>query len=514
VVPREASTLPPDDVRSSCSFFHQPYSHTFAHILLTAHVSFGRRIRGQRRIAMLGAAPYAVFLAFATAALAHAALSPRQTQTSQTPTMTPSPGDSCSGNMTLTSSNGLMFDTYSCMADAKFATDPAGFWPSGQSYGVYTVFVSMKPWSLAECLEQCAIDPDPSPCVALIFDQSSVPTGGGCYLANSSVDWSADRLVLDSNATTAFVSSKDLSLIRNINASCPYANSTTRTMPNGLSFQIYCESESEGDDWTPGSNINGTAIQANVHTESFDACMQYCENMRPTCAGVTFSPTTWANCAPMGREAAQVKYLHPADKSHVALAQFAPIDSSCTNGFTSAGIASTNSTFEVTCDGSASGTITSAVFSRDLADCIKACASTTHDECTAVSFDAAGNDGYLNCYLLSSAQNNGSRPFWRVAQRLDDELGETASSNTSSSDGSGGSSSSSKVWTAGPVVGALAAFAAVVSAAWWCRRRRGDKSGKQLASGSHRRSELDANFTERKELDTKHPHRDPAELPG
>ncbi|KPI34674.1 uncharacterized protein AB675_67 [Cyphellophora attinorum] len=208
--------------------------------------------------------------------------------------------------------------------------------------------------------------------------------------------------------------------------------------------------------------------------------------------------------------------MSASNRSHVALAQLESLDTSCAGGTTFAGAGDTRTTFNVSCDNSANGTFTSSVFSQRLPECLGACANTTSDECAAVSFDATGDDGYENCYMMSNAHNNGSRPFWRLAQRNDDGSGQAASSNSGDDEtkDTGGAGNGSKAWIAGPVVGSLAAVAALVFAAWWWRRRRGHTSEKQLANGSHRRSELDANFTERKELDTKHIHRDPAELAG
>jgi hypothetical protein len=337
-------------------------------------------------------------------------------------------------------------------------------------------------------------------------------------VSDGAFDGNAARLVPNNSFTTAFVSPSLRNGFEHTNAACPYADSSTQTMPNGLSFQIHCDSAVNAytTDFHPGSNINGTAIPHDVHTESLDDCMQYCGTMRPTCFGVIYQPHRWANCLPLNRYRSQAKDIFAWDGWHVALAQFVPIDMACNNGSTSVGPTDRSTTFKVTCDHGASGKFESAVFGQNLNDCLEACTNTTSTDCAAVSFDATGNDGYENCYLLSSAHNDGSRPSWHFAQRVDNVADQAASSSSGDDEtkDTGGGGSGSKAWIAGPVVGALAAIAALVFAAWWWRRRRRDESEKQLANASHRRSELDANFTERKELDTKHLYRDPAELAG
>jgi hypothetical protein len=155
----------------------------------------------------------------------------------------------------------------------------------------------------------------------------------------------------------------------NIDRKCPYANATIRTV-NGLGFQVHCNREpfslQAGYILTPGSSINGTAIPANVHTDSFDDCMQFCATMRPTCYGVSFFPRKWANCFPLLRGVADVRHMSASNRSHVALAQLESLDTSCAGGTTFAGAGDTRTTFDVSCDNSANGTFTSSVFTQSL----------------------------------------------------------------------------------------------------------------------------------------------------
>ena len=238
--------------------------------------------------------------------------------------------------------------------------------------------------------------------------------------------------------------------------------------------------------------------------------------MRPKCYGVTFVPgmvNGYWNCYPK-TSGANIGTIIPSDTTHFALAQFDSPDTTCTPGCNNASASSSSNgndrdTYNVACNYGANGTILSSVYTQDMTDCISACDNYTDTQCLAVSYFPNGDAGYENCLLMSNVQSNYSLTDSQFAQRLNTTSGDTSVCNTKAS-------STSKAWVAGPVIGALAAIAILVFAIWWCRKRRSPRSRNDSRHSKDLRwrrdqSELDANFTERKELETRQPL---AELDG
>ncbi|KPI34679.1 uncharacterized protein AB675_66 [Cyphellophora attinorum] len=207
----------------------------------------------------MGAARYAAVFALTAVALVGAVLGPRQAQNLTF-------GDACGDNTT---------KPQAMSGEAK---------KFGNTYGaIYSAD------NLTQCLEFCATAPvDGDACVAVNYEFGLSRT---CYLANTSAEWSLTQLMPDDKVHTAVL--PDPLQFDNIDRKWPYTNATIRTV-NGLGFQVHCDREpfslQAGYILTPGSSTNGTAIPANVHTDSFDDCMQFCATMRPTCYGVSYFP--------------------------------------------------------------------------------------------------------------------------------------------------------------------------------------------------------------------------------
>lgn len=378
--------------------------------------------------------------------------------------------------------------------------------------------------NFTDCLNACSDFPFTNgPCVAAVY---GFATDKECWMTNSTLN-STSQLKPDNNTHTALV--HDLSIFQNLDMTCPFDNDTTHATPNGLNFDVYCDSDSSGNDLTPGSTINGSAITAHYHANSLVECMDYCSTMRPKCFGVTWNPLMiggYWNCYPkISKAMGNIVY---SNISHFALAQFdTAFNTTCSPGTVTT---SSKDTFNMTCDVGASGDIISSVYETNFEDCIDACASYTPEDtsgrhCVAASYEPDGADGYENCYLMASAHTNGTRPNWRLAQLLDSSGQTVPASNGANSTGGGGGS---KAWIAGPVIGALAAIALAVGGFLWYRKRHSSSKGEnswqqqrqpimgELGDSRWRddRGELDANFTERKELEARHARAKAMELPG
>lgn len=402
----------------------------------------------------------------------------------------------CDANTTYTTSNGLEFDVYPCAQN-----------PSGTN-----AFYDFDTANMTECMEKCTIQGDGSePCVAAVFNVKNPH----CWVLNSTLN-SADSLINNTDVITAIVS--DFSSFENLDLSC--SNGSTQTTANGLEFEVYCEKDLSDNnlDFQP---INGSTL---LHADSLHDCMELCSTMRPKCYGVTYDPgmiSGYHNCFPKGPGATvnDLSYYAPGIS---ALAKFES-DFTCTGGKYNA---SDGIVFNMTCNEYADGQDITTVYESTFDDCISACANytppqgQTGGECNAVLYQHDGTDGYENCYLMTTAQANGTRSGWQLGVRLD-STGQTVPGVSPGGQGSSksGGGGSSKAWIAGPVVGAIVAIAILLGACFWWRKGRSSKGlGRpQEMDGTkpwwRKRSELDANFTERKELEARQPAL-ATELPG
>ena len=366
--------------------------------------------------------------------------------------------------------------------------------------------------NFTSCLDACAeLALHDGPCTAVVY---AFATDKMCWLVNHTLNASTP-LKEDNNTHTAWVT--DLSIFTNADPSCPYTNLTTRTTPNNLTFEVYCDSDANPYNLVPGSSINGSDIQAYKHTSTLDECIAYCSTMRPKCFGVAFSPAMevgYWNCYP--KTSGAVSNFGASPYGHFALAQFdTEFNSSCDAGeFTTS---DQKTTFNVTCKARGNGTAISSHYEANFAGCMDSCASYEPkgqgEKCAAVLYEYDGANGYENCYLMADAAWNSSRETWQLAQVLTSTTSGGSNSNdtdTSPSSGSSNtSSSSSKAWIAGPVIGVLAVIAIVAGVFFCIRKRRSNRQDtyqKQPIMGGEldskqRNGELDANFTERKELD-------------
>lgn len=339
-------------------------------------------------------------------------------------------------------------------------------------------------------------------------------SGNHCYLVNSSLN-SADVLVYNEDVYTALVT--DLSPFQKLDTACPYTNTSTQTTPNGLEFEVFCDRDASGNDITPWVAVNGSYDH---HSDSLDDCMQYCSTMSPKCYGVTFNPSMnlgYRNCYPKGVGVGADTFVSNAN-SHTALAIF---DSNPSTVCDPDGRypASNEIVFNTSCDVVTDGQNISTLHSPSFNNCMEACATyappqdQTGGDCVAVLFQPDGADGYENCYLKATARSQVPRSAWRLGVRLDSTgqpvPGASGDSNSTSNNGGG-----SKAWIAGPVVGAVAAVAVFLGVCFWCRKRRSRKGlGQPKTKPRSRKSaELDANLTERKELEARQPLA--TELPG
>lgn len=353
-----------------------------------------------------------------------------------------------------------------------------------------------------------------SACVAMVYTTASKK----CWLVNDTM--TVDNIVPDDGENTAFVS--DLSIFQNLDTSCSYANASTQKTPNNLTFEIFCNSNI-GDDIKPWVAVSGSTDH---HFESLHDCMQFCSMMRPKCYRVTYNAGLtdgYRNCIFKGPGATINKLLPGNLDSHTALAQFdSDFNTTCSGGNYTA---PNDTTFSMTCDASADGQSISAIYAPNFGDCMNTCAAYAPPQdragsnCRGVLYQPDGADGYENCYLMATAQYNGTRSAWRMALRLDNVGQPVNGTSSTGNSGSGGGHHASKAWIAGPAVAAVVAVAVLLGVYLWWRKRRShtkDMNIRQRGAGSGRkprwwnRAELDADFTERKELET----RQPTELPG
>lgn len=317
-------------------------------------------------------------------------------------------------------------------------------------------------------------------------------------------------VIFSNTSHTAFVS--DLSLFQDRDVSCTNGQ---KAASNNLTFEVFCGRDVDrGNHITPWTAVNGTTDH---HSDTLDDCMEFCATMRPKCYGVTYNPGLtggYVNCYPKGADATTDTFTDIAD-TQVALAQFASdFNTSCSPGnYTAA--AADKAMFSMTCDATADGRNISTVYAASFGDCMDICATYSESSsfCNAVNYQPNGDDGYENCYLLADGQSNGTRSSWRTALRIDS----TGRQVDGSSGATSKSGSSSKAWIAGPVVGVIAAVAILLGAYFWWRKRqsknKGTRQGSILKKPRWRKpEELDANFTERKELNAQQNFS--AELPG
>ncbi|ETN43588.1 uncharacterized protein HMPREF1541_02747 [Cyphellophora europaea CBS 101466] len=373
---------------------------------------------------------------------------------------------------------------------------------------------------MTECMDRCSTTGNGTlPCVAVVYGQKDQL----CWLVDATLN-STTQLVTDDDLDTALVS--DLSLFQNLDTQCPYANTSTQTTSNNLTFEVLCGNDFKGYDVTPW--VGATPH----HEETLGGCMEYCSTLRPICYGVVHDPGMghgFVNCWP--KSVGVTTNPRMESTINMAIARFgSDFNTTCSYGnYTS----STGANFSMICDAVGAGEDIKTVYQPNFGACMDTCAAyvpsgnQAGQDCNAVLYEPDAASGYENCYLKATGRQNETRSAWRLGIRLDQGSktssggGDSTFSPGGSGDSSGSSGSGSKAWIAGPVVAAVVAVALFFGGCFWWRRRRSRKyGGGQRRTSSSRmprwrnRSELDANFTERKELEAKQSLRPLSELPG
>lgn len=285
---------------------------------------------------------------------------------------------------------------------------------------------------------------------------------------------STDLSVTDAeNVNSALVNRTEMIPIK---TKCPYKHNSNTSI-DGFTFNIQCDHDLRGyGDFIPWG------YSFRQHGGTMSECMKICAQAHPLCVGVSWNPDKsngFDNCYLKNSTDGDLVVANTEPIVHSGLLTNLPTTEPCSESQ----ISSNNKTFNVTCDGSLSGSSNiSSQYYSSISGCVDQCAAHTDDgsgPCVGVLFDNAFEEGVYNCYLLNSTGSKDTSRFnFSYAELVSGDNSSASpstpaeSSSTPSSDSGDSGSSSSKAWIAGPVIGAVAAVAIVVGGWFWWRRRR------------------------------------------
>ena len=330
--------------------------------------------------------------------------------------------------------------------------------------------------SFQACLDACATHD--GACYGVTY----YIRGNECFLKDAST--TITTLFEDSDFQAALT---DASQLTTFNSTCPYPDGDTRQTDGGIKFQIYCDQDLPGLDYSPDDT------QHLYHAKDLDDCMDWCSRRHPLCKAVSYNPDMlhgFANCYPKFDFKTANLQETPNYVTHSAVAIFdGAVDGSCSDQTTYNG--PKGRSFQLSCDkGSVSGSNISSHHEDSLTKCVDLCATHEDPLCRGVVFQPSMEYGFENCYLKNASGiavgASGTDLAILVNSTKDDEGGGGGGGAVRSPTPKHGKN---KGWIAGPVVGVVAAIL-LVGLAWFWRRKRAHHKRSGDVAEPERKSEL------------------------
>ncbi|KAF2432734.1 hypothetical protein EJ08DRAFT_608515 [Tothia fuscella] len=172
------------------------------------------------------------------------------------------------------------------------------------------------------------------------------------------------------------------------------------TTPNGLTFELYCNTDIPGNDFEPSVGLVRSSLEE---------CMGSCSTARPRCYGVTYNFNT-GRCYFKTNTVIGATTFRQSTNDHSALVTPAlQLDNTNTAGPSSdqsTSITDNGMVFRISCGKDVTGgdycppssnSSTCPWHASSLTDCMNQC-SLSHPLCTGVSYNPDMLMGYANCY--------------------------------------------------------------------------------------------------------------------
>ncbi|RDW93047.1 uncharacterized protein DSM5745_00369 [Aspergillus mulundensis] len=327
--------------------------------------------------------------------------------------------------------------------------------------------------TFTDCMNTCSTTS--TPCYGIAFTERN----STCYTLTNGTLATEPNLTPDSDVDIALVD--PVSQLTGVDDSCPFSNNTLQATTSGLDFEIKCYTDMiPFGHYCPWNLVDDPWCK--LHTDTMDACMEFCAEAHPLCRAVSWNPDLgngFGNCYLKDVNGTLVSGEHGGYVIHSALVQLPALlddEGPCPSSlnYTSTTFLQVRKEFEIRCYEARGGTGNlTTVHTASLEICMDRCASydpiadsesnfgVETPECVGVVFDRSMAGGYENCALLSEvggSMGDINSTFARVTKTVDPR--------------EEGSGSESKAWIAGPVVGGVAGVVILGVVAWWWRRRR------------------------------------------